>query len=115
MITLCNFSIYDSTNWILDTGSPVNIFNSLKGLQVRRRFKNSKRFLSIRDGRSIPVQALGVIEFVFESRVVVLNDCHFCPSFILNVISVGQLAKENFEFSIKNVMQNEMESYDASE
>ena len=37
-----------------------------------------------------------------ESCNIVLNECHFCPSFVLNVISVGQLARENYEFSIKN-------------
>ena len=63
MITPCNFSIYDSTNQILDIESLINIYNSLQGLQVRRRFKNNERFLTIGDGRSIPVQALGVIEF----------------------------------------------------
>ena len=31
-----------------------------------------------------------------------MNDCHYCPSFLLNVISVGQLAIEGYEFSIKN-------------
>ena len=37
-----------------------------------------------------------------ESCNIVLNEYHFCPSFVLNVISVGQLARENYEFSIKN-------------
>ena len=62
MITSCNFS-----NWVLDTESLINICNSLQGLQVRRRFKNNERFLTVGDGRSVLVQALGVIEFVFES------------------------------------------------
>ena len=102
MITPCSFSISDTTNFVLDTGSPIHICNSLQGLQVSRRFEEGDRFLNVGDGSRVPVLALGVIKLSLESCSVILNDCHYCPSFILNVISVGQLAKENFEFSIKN-------------
>ena len=84
--------------WILDTDSPINIGNSLQELQVSRRFEDDKRFLNVRDERSIPVLALEII----KPHVIVLSDCHFCPSFLLNVISVGLLAKKNYEISIKN-------------
>ena len=30
-----------------------------------------------------------------------LDDCHYCPLFMLNVISVGLLAKSGYEISIK--------------
>ena len=40
------------------------------------------------DGR-VPLLALGVVELGLESGIVILSDC---PSFILNVISVGQMA-----------------------
>ena len=84
----------------------------MQGLQVRRRFNNNERFLIVRNGRSVPVQALGVIEFVFESRVVMLDDCHYCPSFMLNVIFVGLLTKSDYEISIKknycNVILNDI-------
>ena len=60
MITPCNFSIYDSTNWVLDIESLINIYNSLQELQVRRRFNNNKNFLIVGDGRSILVQAIGL-------------------------------------------------------
>ena len=61
MITPYNFSIYDSTTWILDIGSLFNICNSLQGLQVSRRFEEGKRFFNIGDGRSVPVLALGTL------------------------------------------------------
>ena len=48
------------------------------------------------DGR-VPVLVLGVIELGLESCRVILSDC---PSFMLNIISVGQLANEDYEFSI---------------
>ena len=79
----------------------INICSSLQGLQVTRRFKNNERFLIVGDRRSVPIPALGVIEFVFKSRVVVLNDYHFCPTFIMNVISIGFLSKAGYEILIK--------------
>ena len=75
--------------------------NSLQGLQVRRRFKNDERFLIVGDGRSVSVQALRIIEFIFESRVIVLNDYHYCPTFMMNVISVGLLTKSGYTLLIK--------------
>ena len=106
MMNPCNFSQCDISNWVLDTGSPTHICNSLQGLQVRQRFKNGERFLNVGDGSSVPVLALGVVELFLETFSVVLSDCHYCPSFLLNVISVGQLATEGYEFSIKNDILN---------
>ena len=37
MITPCNFSICDTTIWILDIRSPVHICNSLQGLQISKK------------------------------------------------------------------------------
>ena len=85
----------------MDIKSLLNIYNLLQGLQVRRRFKNNKIFLIVGDERLVPIQALGVIEFISEFGVVVLNDCHFCPTFMMNVISVSLLAKAGYEILIK--------------
>ena len=51
---------------------------------------------------AVPVLALGVLELFFESYKITLSDCHYSPSFLLNVISISLLANENYEFSIKN-------------
>ena len=65
MITTYNFSIYDSTTWVLDTRSPFNIYNSLQGLQVSRRFEEGERFLNVRDGRLVLVLVLRIIKLIF--------------------------------------------------
>ena len=100
------FSIYDTTNWIIDIESPIHICNSLQGLQISRRFKEGERFLNVDDGSWVPVLALGVMKLCFESCKILLSDCHYCSSFLLNVISVGQLAIEGYDFSIKNGILN---------
>ena len=58
------------------------------------------------DGSLVPVLALRIVELCLESSRVVLSEYHYCPSFMLNVISVGQLATEGYEFSIKNDILN---------
>ena len=79
----------------MDTESPINICNSLQELQVSESFEEGERFLNVRDGRSFPVLALGIIKPIFDSQVVILNDYHFCPIFLLNIISIGLLAKRS--------------------
>ena len=101
MITPCNFSIYDTMTWVLDTKSPLHIYNSLQGLQVIKRFEEGKKFLSIGDESQVPVLALETIKLIFESESIILNECHFYPSFLVNIISVGLLANYGYEISIK--------------
>ena len=104
MITPCNFSLFDTMTWVLDTDSPIHIYNSLQGLQISRRFGDGERFRNVGDGRSVSDLALGNIKFVFESCYIVLDECHYCPSFLLNVIFVGFLAKSNYKISIKKIL-----------
>ena len=42
-----------------------------------------------------------LLEFVFEFEVIVLNDCHYCLTFMMNVISVGLLTKSGYTLLIK--------------
>ena len=79
MIIPCNFSIYDSTIWILDTGSPFNIYNLLHDLQVSRRFEEDGRFSNVGDGRSVSVLVLVIIKLVFKSNIIILSEYHFYP------------------------------------
>ena len=64
------------------------------------------------DGSRVSVLALRVMELCFESCKILLSDCHYCPSFLLNVISIGQLAVEGYDFLIKsdilNIIMNDM-------
>ena len=101
MIIPCSFSVCDMTNFVLDTRSPSHICNSLHGLQVSQRFKSGERFLIVGDGSKVPVLVLGVVNLCLESCNVTLNNYHFFPSFVMNVIFVGQLVQKNYEFLIK--------------
>ena len=58
------------------------------------------------DESRVPPLALGVKELFFEFCNVLLSECHYCPIFLLNVISVGQLTIERFDFLTKNDTSN---------
>ena len=101
MITPYNFSLIDTMIWVLDIRNPIHICNSLQDLQVSGRFGEDERFLNIGDGRLVSILALGIIKLVFESHYIILNECHYCPNFLLNIIFIGLLAKSNYKISIK--------------
>ena len=104
MITPCNFLIYDSSIWILNIGCPFSICNLLQDLQISRRFEEGKRFLNVGDERSVSVLALGTIKLIFKSNIIILSECHFCPFFLLNIISIGLLAMYGYEILIKKII-----------
>ena len=109
MITLYNFFICDTTTWVLDAGSPYHICNSMQGLQVSRRFDEGERFLNVGDGSKVSVLALGIMNLVINSRTVILSECHYYPSFLLNIISVDLLAMYGYKFLIKKNLQYHFE------
>ena len=106
MITPCNFFICDTTAWVLDTGNPYHIYNSMQGLQVSRRFDEGERFLNVGDGSKVPVLALGIMNLVINSCNIILSECHYYLSFLLNIIFVGLLAMYDYEFLIKENIYN---------
>ena len=42
------------------------------------------------------------MQLVFESNSVILDECHYYLIFLMNIISIGLLAKLHFKFLIKN-------------
>ena len=54
------------------------------------------------DGSQVPIRALGVVKLVFKSNSIILGDCNYCPSFLMNIISVSLLATDGYNLSIKN-------------
>ena len=57
--------------------------------------------MNVGDKRVVPVLAIEKVHLVLNSNIIILDDCHYYPSFLMNVISIGLLAKDGFTFSIK--------------
>ena len=58
--------------------------------------------MNIGDGSLVLVLALETIQLVFESSSVILDEYLYYPSFMINIISIGFLAKLSFKFLIKD-------------
>ena len=78
----------------------------MQGLQVSRRFDEGERFLNVGNRSKVPVLALGIMNLVINSRNVILSECHYCPSFLLNIISVSLLAMYGYDFLVKGNICN---------
>ena len=48
------------------------------------------------------METLKTLQLIFKSSSIMLNDCHYCPSFMMNVIFIGLLAKLGYKFIIKD-------------
>ena len=59
-------------------------------------------FQNIIDGSLVPVLTLEIVQLVFNSGIIILNDCYYYSSFLMNVISVSLLIKDGFNILIKN-------------
>ena len=100
MITSYNFSVCDATILVLNTKSPIHIYDSLQRLQISRKFEKSERLLNVGDERAVLILAIKNVQLVLNSNVIVLDDCHYYPSLLMNIIFIGLLAKDDYNFSI---------------
>ena len=47
------------------------------------------------------VLTIGVLSLIFDSSTIELVDCHYYPSFIISIISIGLLARSGYELLMK--------------
>ena len=59
-------------------------------------------FSNVGDRSHVPVLVLETMQLIFKSKSVMLDECHYCLFFLINVISVDLLAKFDFKFLIKD-------------
>ena len=102
MITPYNFSVFDTMTWVLNIEALFIFVICCKDFRLVRKFEKSKWFLNDGDGRAVPVPVVGNIQLVLNSNIIILDDCHNYPPFFMNVIFIGLLAKDSYNFLIKN-------------
>lgn len=65
--------------------------------------EGKKTYLQIGNRTNIAVVAIGSISLAIPmDKTLVLENCHYVPNFVANVISVSMLDKCGFYFNIKN-------------
>ena len=79
-----------------------HICNFLQGFHETRKLNEGKLFLTLADGRRIPVVAVGVFNLCFDSKVLILEDCLYVPNVHRNLISATYLGKYGYYVILKD-------------
>ena len=98
-----NFSIGDSTSWVLDTRCTSHIYNNLQVLKNRRMLNKNEVELCLRNGAKVAAIAMGSVDLKTTSGGnIPLERCYFVPNIIKNIIFISYLAKIGFKLVIEN-------------
>ena len=89
-------------SWCVDSGCTNHICNSLQGFQKTRKLNEGELFLTLVDGRKIPVVAVGVFNLCFDSRVLTLEDCLYVSNVRRNLIFATYLGKHGYCVILKD-------------
>ncbi|GJS59677.1 retrotransposon protein, putative, ty1-copia subclass [Tanacetum coccineum] len=98
---------FPSKSWIYDTGCGTHICITTQGLRGSKKLKPGALSLYVGDGHRTAVEAIGTYHLELPSGlVIVLNNCHYAPSFTRGVISVLRLFDDGFinRFDENNVI-----------
>ena len=90
-----SLSLDANCGWVLDTGSPTHICNSLQDMRVRRKLTKWEIQLRVGNGEALDVQAIGTVMLRLHNGCnLALNDCYFVPSLIRQIVSLSVLDRE---------------------
>ena len=102
-INVIEVNLSTMNNWVLDTGCGTHICRNMQGLSNSRRLARGEVDLRVGNGAKVAALAVGVYNLTLPSGLIlVLNNCYFVPSLCKNIISVSKLAKDGYEFVIRN-------------
>ena len=98
-----NLSLSSTDSWVLDTGAESHICVNLQILRSRRSLGRGEVDLRVGDGGSVSTTSIGTISLSMPTGLVlVLNNVYCAPTFCRNIISISQLDREGYWFSIDN-------------
>ena len=83
-------------SWCANSGCTNHICNTLQGFQETRKMNEGELLLTLADGSSILVVAIGVFNLCFSSRVLILKDCLYLPNVRRNLISTTYFGKQGY-------------------
>ena len=93
----------DSASWVLDTGCTSHICNDSQRLTSKRKLRKGEVELRMGNGARVATVALGVVNLKPPSGdYLSLEECHYVPSIVKNIISVSCLDKMGYTLIIKD-------------
>ena len=96
-------SYRDSTSWVLDTGCTTHIRNDSQRLTSKRKLRKGEVELRMGNDARVAAMTLGVVNLKLPSKdYIYLEECHYVPSIVKNIISVSCLEKMGYTLIIKD-------------
>ena len=96
-------SYRDSASCVLDTGCTSHICNDSQRLTSKRKLRKGEVELRMGNGARVAAVALGVVNLKLPSGdYLSLEECHYVPSIVENIISVSCLDKMGYTLIIKD-------------
>ena len=89
-------------SWCANSGCTNHISNTLQGFQETRKMNEGELLLTLADGSSILVVAIGVFNLCFSSRVLILEDCLYVSNVRRNLISTTYIGKHGYCVVLKD-------------
>jgi len=98
-----NLASVPRNTWWLDFGATTNISVSIQGCLSYRKPIGSERWIYVRDGKSVEVEAIGHFRLLLCTDFYLdLKDTFVVPSFRRNLVSVSYLDKLGYLCSFGN-------------
>ena len=57
--------------------------------------------MNVGNGRAVRILAIEKVQLILNLNIIILDDCYYCLFFLMNIIFIGFLAKDGYNFSIK--------------
>ena len=96
-------SYRDFASWVLDNGCTSHICNDSQRLTSKRKLRKGEVEKRMGNGARVLVVALGVVNLKLPSGdYLSLEECHYVPSIVKNIISVSCLDKMGYTLIIKD-------------
>ncbi|KAJ9552762.1 hypothetical protein OSB04_016807 [Centaurea solstitialis] len=93
----CLITSYES--WVIDTGSGNHICNHLQGFTRRKTLRKDRTNLRVGEGTPLIAEAVGSYSLSLPSGLVLeLDNCHYIPNMIKNVLSFDLLVDQGFYY-----------------
>ena len=90
-------------SWWLDSGSPINIANSLQGFITKRQPSEGEINLHVGNGVKVDVLFIGTIALHFRSGFrIILENTAFVPSMRRSLVSLSKLDESGYHFHFGN-------------
>ena len=84
----------DFVSWVLDTGYTFLIFNDSHRLTRKQKLRKGEVKLRMKNDTRVAIVSLGVVNLKLPSKgCLSLEECHYIPSIVKNIISVSCLDK----------------------